>query len=83
MRRYYPHTVWDYVKDFNDTPMDIIEGTLIDTYIIYHSENLIEVFEETYETSQSSVYVRHIYRKGLPKRFTKALEEQEEYYNSL
>lgn len=56
-----------------DTPIDWLEGTLLDTMIIYHAEDLIEVFEETYLNEWSSAYQRHIYRKGLPKRFADAV----------
>lgn len=59
--------------------MDIIEGGLIDTMILYHECGAIEVFEERYLNEWSSAYVRHIYRSGkLPKRFIEALEAQED-----
>lgn len=80
-KRYGYHTVMAYIEDLVDPCIDIIEGSLLDTYIIYHSEDLIEVFEETYVNAWSSDYTRHIYKKGLPARFIKALEEQEAYYN--
>lgn len=54
--------------------VDTIPGCLLDTYVLYHECGVIEVFEETYLNEWSSAYVRHIYRKGLPKRLVKALE---------
>ena len=78
-KRYNPQAVWDYVEEHNDLPIDILDGSLIDTYIIYHP-TFTEVFEEVFETCWSSAYIRHIYKK-LPQRFIKALEEPEQYYN--
>lgn len=73
--------VEDYIDknyDFeNIVDIDVLEGGLIDTYILYHGCGIVEVFEETYLNEWSSAYVRHIYRKGLPKRFVEALEERE------
>ena len=63
-----------------DTLIEWIEGCLLDTMIIYHRDDLIEVFEETYLNEWSSAYVRHIYKKGLPARFIDALEAQERRY---
>ena len=56
--------------------IDVIAGCLLDTFILYHESGVEEVFEEAYLNEWSSGYVRHIYRKGLPKRFQVALEEQ-------
>ena len=82
-KKYEPQSVWDYIEQIADkVSIDIIEGSLIDTYILYHAENLIEVFEETYQNCWSSVYIRHIYKK-LPARFEKALEDQNAYYDAL
>ena len=68
-------SVWEYIKQYEY--MDVIEGSLIDTYILYHDGGITEVWEETYLNEWSSAYVRHIYRKGLPARFIEALEAQE------
>jgi hypothetical protein len=80
-------TVEEYIRKCETIcDMDILDGCLIDTYILYHDSGVIEVFEETYLNEWSSAYVRHIYRKGLPKRFIEALEEQErerDYYENL
>ena len=79
--------VENYIRECDTImDMDIIEGALIDTYILYHDCGVIEVFEDKYLNEWSSAYIRHIYRKGLPKRFTEALEEQEReraYYEAL
>ena len=56
--------------------ISVIEGCLLDTFILYHENGIEEVFEETYLNEWSSGYARHIYRKGLPKRFVTALENQ-------
>ena len=80
-RKYDPQAVWDYINTITggDHPemIDVIEGTLIDTYILYHDGGITEVWEETYLNEWSGAYVRHIYRKGLPARFIEALEAQE------
>lgn len=47
--------------------VDIVPGVLVDSYFIYHN-NAIEVFEEYPLNSWESGLIRHIYRKGLPKR---------------
>lgn len=80
MRRqklYDPKAVWDYIRTVGETDLDVIEGSLIDTYILYHDGGVTEVWEETYLNEWSSAYIRHIYRKGLPARFIEALEAQE------
>lgn len=75
-KRYGLSTVEEYVRDCPTIcGIDVIEGCLIDTLILYHDFGAIEVFEETYLNEWSSAYVRHIYRKGLPKRFEDALSE--------
>lgn len=74
-RFYSLDTVDSYISNCETiTGIDVLEGSLIDTYILYHDFGVIEVFEETYLNCWSSAYARHIYRKGLPKRFTAALE---------
>lgn len=55
---------------------EIIEGVLVDTYIIFHPNNVVEVFEETYLNCWSSGLTRHIYKNGLPKKWAVALEEE-------
>lgn len=89
-RRYGWDTVNRYIRECDTiTGIDTIEGCLIDTYILYHECGVIEVFEETYLNEWSSAYVRHIYRKGLPRRFRDALEREEReaqetaYYEAL
>jgi len=78
-RLYGLDTVDNYIENCGTIcDMETIYGGLIDTYILYHECGVIEVFEETYLNEWSSAYVRHIYRKGLPKRFKQALEEQEQ-----
>lgn len=58
-----------YIEN-NDLMVDeIIDGVLLDTLIIYHGGDVVEVFEETYLNCWSSAYTRHVYKKGLPKRF--------------
>ena len=79
MKKYDPQAVMEYINTL-DVEMDILEGCLLDTYILYHAEDLIEVWEETYLNEWSSAYIRHIYRAGLPAVFEEALEEQERYY---
>ena len=70
VNRYGLDTVEDYIRNCKTIcDIDVIRGCLIDTYICYHDFDVIEVFEETYLNEWSSCYVRHIYRKGLPKRF--------------
>lgn len=49
--------------------VDVIEGALLDTYIIHHECGVTEVFEVVCRNEWSSAYVRHIYRKRVPKRF--------------
>ena len=73
---YSLQAVDNYVLSLSDVDTDIIPGLLIDTIIIYH-DNITEVFEETYLNAWDSAYIRHIYRAGLPKRFTKALQAME------
>lgn len=75
-RLYSASAVENYLEKNNLFIDDIIEGCLLDTYILYHADNCIEVFEAIATGAWSSAYARHIYRKGLPERFTKALEEQ-------
>lgn len=89
-RLYGLDTVEEYIRNCETiADMDIIEGALIDTYILYHDFDgveVVEVFEDKYLNEWSSAYIRHIYRKGLPKRFIEALEEQErerDYYENL
>lgn len=86
-RLYGLDTVEEYIRKCDTVyGIDILQGCLIDTYILYHENGVIEVFEEKYLNEWSSAYIRHIYRKGLPKRFTEALEEQEReiaYYEAL
>lgn len=81
------NTVEEYIRKCDTVyGIDMLQGCLIDTYILYHDCGVIEVFEEKYLNEWSSAYIRHIYRKGLPKRFVNALEEQErerDYYENL
>lgn len=81
MKLYGLETVNKYINSIIDSvDIDVITGSLIDTYIIYHFDaNIIEVFEEKYINCWSSAYIRHIYKKGLPKRFIQALEKQYQY----
>lgn len=83
-KKYDPTSVWEYINTITgeDRPemIDVIEGSLIDTYILYHDNGVIEVWEETYLNEWSSAYIRHIYKAGLPARFEEALEEQERRY---
>ena len=75
-KHYSLTTVDNYITNNNLWEnTDIITGSLIDTYIIYHGF-CIEVFEETYVNPWASDYVRHIYRKGLPQRFLTQLDEE-------
>lgn len=70
----------DYLKKVETvTDMEIIEGCLLDNYILWHGEDIIEIFEEVATTCWTSGYARHIYRKGLPKKWLAILEENEEY----
>ena len=86
-RLYGLDTVEEYIRNCETiADMEVIEGALIDTYILYHDFGVVEVFEDKYLNEWSSAYIRHIYRKGLPKRFIEALEEQErerDYYENL
>ena len=85
-RIYDPMAVYEYINTITDDHpemLDIIEGSLIDTYILYHDGGVTEVWEETYFNEWSSAYVRHIYRAGLPARFTEALESQEREYEEV
>ena len=77
-RIYGPEAVEKYITEQGlwDS-LEIITGCLLDTYIIYHGNNVIEVLEEKYLNEWSSAYIRHIYRKGLPARFEQALREQD------
>lgn len=81
-RLYDPAAVDEYIaKALNSGDVydeDVIPGGLIDTYILYYYGDIIEVFEETYINCYSSAYKRHIYRKGLPKRYIEELERLEE-----
>ena len=76
-KRYTLEAVNNYMSTLEAINLDVIEGCLIDTYIIYHDCGIVEVFEEKYLNEWSSCYIRHIYRKGLPKRFVDMLEEQD------
>lgn len=74
-RLYGLEPVTKYIRECDTVAdMDVIEGCLLDTYILYHECGVIEIFEETYLNEWSSAYTRHIYRKGLPKRWVNALE---------
>lgn len=78
INKYGHDTVDEYISRCNTiTGIDVIEGSLLDTYILYHECGITEVFEEVYLNEWSSAYIRHIYRKRLPKRFTEALRSQE------
>lgn len=55
---------------------ETIEGVLLDNIIIWHADGTVEVFEERYLNCWSSAYVRHIYRKGLPKMWEQALDDE-------
>ncbi len=78
-KTYRPRDVWEYMDEGNKwNYSEVIEGVLIDTIIVYHSDDCIEVWEDTYINPWCSEYTRHIYRKGLPKRWQKALEEEYE-----
>lgn len=55
---------------------EVIEGCLLDNIIIWHDGGVVEVFEEQYLNCWSSAYVRHVYHKGLPARWERALEEE-------
>lgn len=77
-KRIYTATAVDkYLNDNGLFVDEIIDGCLLDTLIIYHDNGITEIFEETYINEWSSGYARHIYRKGMPKRFIEALEKQE------
>ena len=76
IKRYTLEAVNNYMAGLGEIALDVIEGCLLDNYIIYHDGGIIEVFEEKYLNEWSSCYIRHIYRKGLPKRFVDMLEEQ-------
>ena len=66
-----------YMENCNTiVDIDVIEGCLLDTFVLYHESGIEEVFEEAYLNEWSSGYARHIYRKGLPKRFITAINEQ-------
>ena len=66
-----------YMENCNTViDIDVIEGCLLDTFILYHENGVEEVFEETYLNEWSSGYTRHIYRKGLPRRFQQAINNQ-------
>lgn len=72
---YTLEAVNNYMSMLGEMALDVIEGCLLDTYVIYHDGGVVEVFEETALNEWNSAYVRHIYRKGLPKRFVDALAE--------
>lgn len=75
-RLYTLDAVNKYMESLGEVALDVIEGTLLDDLIIYHAPDCIEVFEAVYLNEWSSAYARHIYRKGLPKRWLDALDEQ-------
>lgn len=88
--KFYAYSaVMGYVNNFVDGggEIDILEGCLLDTYILYHDSGVIEVWEEAYVNEWNSAYVRHIYRSGkLPSRFEVALwedvNETEKHYRA-
>lgn len=56
--------------------LDVIEGTLLDTIIIWHGGETYEVFEEVAVNSWNSAYARHVYRHGLPQEWIDALDAE-------
>ena len=85
-RIYTAAAVEKYLSDNDLFIDDIIDGCLLDTLIIYHDNGITEIFEEIALNEWSSGYARHIYRKGMPGRFTEALEKQAAdaaYYEAL
>ena len=58
---------------------EIVQGSLVDNYFIFHDNNVIEVFEERYLNAWASALARHIYRKGLPKRIQALYDEYKAY----
>lgn len=75
--RYGLDTVEEYMdKNGYWNIAETIEGCLLDNIIIWHDGGIVEVFEEEYLNEWSSCYIRHIYRKGLPKKWERALEEE-------
>ena len=74
---YKPSVVWDYIAGLCEEgeAIDTIEGVLTDSYIVYHSPEFIEVWEEVALNEWSSGYHRHVYRKGLPRKWVEAIEE--------
>lgn len=76
-KRYSYDSVAHYMENCDTViDVDIIDGCLLDTFIVYHDSGVIEVFEEAYLNEWSSAYARHIYRAGLPSRFVTALNNQ-------
>ena len=56
-RIYDPKAVYEYINTITDDHpemLDIIEGSLVDTYILYHDGGVTEVWEETYLNEWSS-----------------------------
>lgn len=77
VNRYGLDTVEEYMdKNGYWDIAEVIEGVLLDNIIIWHDSGIVEVFEEVYQNCWSSAYIRHIYRKGLPKKWERALEEE-------
>lgn len=63
----------------NEVDYYIIEGVLVDSYIINHG-HCIEVFKETYINAWESGLTRHIYRKKVPTGIIEwLLAEREDY----
>lgn len=76
VNRYGLDTVEEYMdKNGYWNIAEVIEGCLLDNIIIWHDNGIVEVFEEQYLNGWSSCYIRHIYRKGLPKKWALALNE--------
>lgn len=92
MRKMYSlAAVEKYLATLEDKDIMEIPGSLLDNYIIYHGY-AIEIIEEKYLNAWSSAYVRHIYRKRIPKSYFGWLNwlisesestEEAEYYTDI
>lgn len=69
-KHYYTYkVVEDYITNYDLWEnTEVIEGSLLDNYVIYHANGITEVFEEIYLNEWGSALIRHIYRKHIPKR---------------
>lgn len=75
------HYTLTAVTNYLDSlPLDVmlytLPGVLLDTYIIDHGA-AIEILQERYMTSNSSAYIRHVYRKRIPAHYFKTIREYE------